>query len=169
MPARKPAIKLTGQQEHFAREYVRLGNASRAYRHAYNVREATRPETVWQEASKLVSHPKVSQRINELRALASERAVCSTADSIRDLTQTRELAMELEMPSAAVSAAAVRARIAGHMAPKRVELSGPGGAAIAVEEQVTIEDRSRYDFARRVAMLLAKGKGQLKLGKPAAE
>ncbi len=44
------------------------------------------------------------------------------------------------------------------MAPARLELTGRDGAAIQVEEQVTVEDRSRYDFARRVALMLSKGK-----------
>lgn len=75
--------------------------------------------------------------------------------------------MEIEAPSAAVSASMGQAKVGGFLAPVKLEHSGPNGAAIAVEEQVTIEDRGRYDFARRVALMLAKGKGQLKLAKPA--
>ena len=58
---------LTDQQENFARAIALDGmNQSDAYRACYNT-ETERQETVWDSASKLASHPEVSQRIKELR------------------------------------------------------------------------------------------------------
>lgn len=42
-------------------------------------------------------------------------------------------------------------------ATERVEHSGKDGAAILVESEVTIEEKSANDLARRVAFLLAQG------------
>jgi hypothetical protein len=45
---------LTVKQEHFARTFVETGNASEAYRRAYDVGEDTKPKTIWECASKLL-------------------------------------------------------------------------------------------------------------------
>jgi phage terminase small subunit len=58
---------LTDKQESFARAIALDGmNQSDAYRACYDT-ETDRQETVWDAASKLASHPEVSQRIAELR------------------------------------------------------------------------------------------------------
>ncbi len=54
---------LTAKQEAFCREYLRCGNASAAYRLAYNA-ENMRDKQIWEEACKLKASPKVSQRIS---------------------------------------------------------------------------------------------------------
>lgn len=150
--------RLTAQQEDFAQLVDRLGNASRAYRAAYHVGPKTKPETVWNEASKLMRHPLVAARIKELRAQAAEKAAKTMADIVGDLDQSRALAMELEKPSAAVSASAQQARILGYSGGKRPVSGDKTDAKTAVDEQVAPEERSRFDFARRVALMLAKGK-----------
>ena len=58
---------LTPKQEKFANLYVELGNASEAYRQAYNVGVNTTAESINVNASKLLSDAKVSLRVEELR------------------------------------------------------------------------------------------------------
>ncbi|APY15824.1 hypothetical protein GJU94_13130 [Brucella sp. 10RB9214] len=53
-------MSLTPKQEAFARAYVETGNASEAYRRAYNVGDKTKPESVWVKASELLANGKVS-------------------------------------------------------------------------------------------------------------
>jgi hypothetical protein len=159
--------RLTPQQEAFAQAYDRLGNGSRAYRAAYNVGAKTTPQTIWNEASRLMQHPLVSRRIAELRAQAAEKAVKSMVEIVSDLDQSRSLAMDLERPSAAVSASSAQARILGYAGGKRPAPGEKTDAKTAVDEQVAPEQRSRFDFARRVALMLAKGKRAA--GKVAAE
>lgn len=58
---------LTLKQENFCQYYVDIeGNASEAYRMAYNASQM-KAESVWTEASLLLSNPKVSQRINQIK------------------------------------------------------------------------------------------------------
>ncbi len=59
---------LTPKQEAFAQLYIETGNASEAYRGVYAVRETTKAASVWESASKLLAHPKVSSRVAELQA-----------------------------------------------------------------------------------------------------
>ena len=57
---------LTAKQEAFCRHYVDTGIASEAYRMAYNT-ERMKPESIWSNASQLLSDTKVTQRIEEIR------------------------------------------------------------------------------------------------------
>lgn len=57
---------LTPKQEKFCRNYVEIGNASEAYRLAYNCAKM-KQSTVWECASKLLSNHKVATRIAELK------------------------------------------------------------------------------------------------------
>ena len=66
---------LTPKQEAFALAYVETGNASEAYRKAYSVRPATKPETVWQSACRALGDPKVYARGVELQTEAAKAAV----------------------------------------------------------------------------------------------
>jgi phage terminase small subunit len=67
-----PKLK-SSKQEAFAQHYVLTGNASEAYRKAYNTRTKN-DATIYQSASKLLRDPKVSPRVEELQQAASERA-----------------------------------------------------------------------------------------------
>jgi len=65
--------KLTIKQEKFCQEYlINLGNASKAYRVAYNASKM-KDKQVWEEASKLLATPKVAQRVAELSEEALKR------------------------------------------------------------------------------------------------
>ena len=58
--------KLTPKQEKFANLYVELGNASEAYRQAYDCSN-TKDGVVWVKASELLSSGNVSVRVESLR------------------------------------------------------------------------------------------------------
>lgn len=156
MAAKSKVTGLTAQQEKFAREYVRLGSGAAAYRLAYNVRPGTKPESVWQAASRLLDDPKVRSRVDALLAKAAEKATVTRASMLFEMEQNRELAISLDNPSAAQSASRDRAKVAG-LLKETVEHTGKDGAAIEVREELAIEDRSRNDIARRIAFLLRKG------------
>lgn len=67
------SVKLTIKQENFCLEYSVSGNASDAYRKAYNsvgMKEATINVT----ASKMLNDPKIATRVQELRAPVIARA-----------------------------------------------------------------------------------------------
>lgn len=93
---------ITPKQERFAVEYVATGNASEAYRRAYDAGDWT-PNAVGVEASRLLDNPKVILKVNEEkeRSLAPARAsidwVISHAASIVEKTEESD-------PKTAVSA-----------------------------------------------------------------
>ena len=64
--------KLTPKQRKFAEEYVNTGNASEAYRRAYDVSPDTKMEAINVNASKLLSDTNISLRVKELQKLESE-------------------------------------------------------------------------------------------------
>lgn len=76
---------LTQKQEAFCLAYVETGNASEAYRRSYDVGEDTKPESIWVNASKLMSDAKVLQRVDELRAKAAARAEITQERVLREL------------------------------------------------------------------------------------
>lgn len=63
---------LTPKQEKFAQLFMQHGIASDAYRQSYAASNMT-DKQIWEEASKLLSSPKVSQRVAELKAEQAEK------------------------------------------------------------------------------------------------
>lgn len=106
------AGKLTGQQEIFCREFVRLGVAHRAYRKAYKVGKNTLDNSVYQQASVLLSDPKISSRVQALREKIADVTINSL---VSDMYQHRELAMEVDQPGAANQAVLGIAKIRGFL------------------------------------------------------
>jgi phage terminase small subunit len=104
---------LTLKQERFAQEVVITGNQSEAYRIAYNVGENTKPETIWQAASRLLADAKVSARVAELKAQAAERAMVTVASLTAELDEARALAKEVANPAAMTGATMGKAKLHG--------------------------------------------------------
>lgn len=103
---------LTAKQEAFCLAYVETGNASEAYRRSYEVGADTKPETVWNESSRLVRNPDVTARITELRDQARELMLVSVGSLTEELEQARIHAMKDDKgASAAVSAIMGKAKL----------------------------------------------------------
>jgi phage terminase small subunit len=78
--------ELTQKQERFALAYIETGNASEAYRRAYDA-SRMKPETINKRASELLADGAVTGRIGELRQAASDKAVVSEARVIEELAR----------------------------------------------------------------------------------
>ena len=61
------------KQERFLQLFLEKGNASEAYRQAYDVSPDTKPETIHRCAAELLANPKVTTRFDELRAELRKR------------------------------------------------------------------------------------------------
>lgn len=108
---------LTQKQEAFSVEYVENGgNASDAYRHAYDAERMT-DKQIWEEASKLRAHPKVSQRIADLQEARKEIIQWSDMERLRRLKK----AADDEDHRAAISAIAEANKMLGSHAPSKVD------------------------------------------------
>ena len=113
---------LTTKQERFAQAYVETGNASEAYRRAYDA-ENMKESTVHVKACELLKNGKVAVRLSELQKRAQKRHDI-TIDTLTEMLKAdRDLAREIEQPSAAVSAVMGLAKIHGLILDK-AQISG---------------------------------------------
>ncbi|MCH6203860.1 terminase small subunit [Brucella ciceri] len=106
-------MSLTPKQEAFARAYVETGNASEAYRRAYNVGEKTKPETVWRKASEVLADGKVTARVHELQGKAAQKVAVTVESLATELEEARQIAITEKQSSAAVSATMGKAKLFG--------------------------------------------------------
>lgn len=127
---------LTAKQEAFAVKYVECGNASEAYRHAYEAGEMA-DKTIWEEASKTLANPKVATRVQELREAIAEAAKLTVADLLRELEEARTAALTAETVQASAAAAATmgKAKLLG-LDKQALTISGPDGGPI--QQAITV-------------------------------
>ncbi|WP_439293946.1 terminase small subunit [Lonepinella sp. BR2882] len=108
---------LTPKQETFCLAYIETGNASEAYRQAYNV-EQMKPESVHRKAKELLDNGKVAARIEQLQADNVARHNITVDSLLDELEETRKQAMNNNQLSVAVSAVMGKAKLLGFDKPK---------------------------------------------------
>lgn len=106
--------KLTPKQEKFCQLYIELGNASEAYRQAYDS-SRMKAETINTKAKELLKHGPITVRISELQDGHKERHDITVDDLIAELEEARQLAKDpaKPQPAAMVSATMGKAKILG--------------------------------------------------------
>lgn len=78
--------KLTQKQETFCLEYLKDGNATRAYKIAYNCSK-TKESSINVNASKLLKDTKIIQRLDSLKEKIVNKALWKKEDSILKLKE----------------------------------------------------------------------------------
>lgn len=71
-------VRLTAKQEAFIAAFIETGNASAAYRQAYDCSGMSEP-SINQNASKLLKHAKIAPRLKELQERAAAKVVLTRA------------------------------------------------------------------------------------------
>ena len=132
-------MPLTPKQEAFALAYVETGNASEAYRRAYDAGNM-KPETVTKRASELLANGEVTGRVQQLQAATVERHEITVDDLIRELEEARTAASNQEKPQAAAMVAATlgKAKLLGMLTDK-TELTGKDGGPVDHSIKVSFE------------------------------
>ena len=132
-------MALTPKQEAFALAYVETGNASEAYRRAYNA-VRMKPAVINVKASELLANGNVAVRVAELQAAHVERHEITVDDILRELEEARTMAATLDRPqvSAMVAASMGKAKILGFEV-NRTEVTGKDGAPIDHSLRVSFE------------------------------
>jgi phage terminase small subunit len=110
-------MPLTPKQEKFAVEYHKTGNASEAYRRAYNAAQMSE-KAIWIEAHKMCNHPEVSLMIENLRERTRKRNEVTIDTIAAELEEARLKGLELEQISASVSASMGKAKLYGLLIEK---------------------------------------------------
>ena len=77
-------MKLTPKQEKFAQAYVQTGNASEAYRQAYDA-SRMKPESIKVNASKLLLNTNVALTVQSMREELEKKELWSREDSVKAL------------------------------------------------------------------------------------
>ena len=105
-------MALTPKQENFCLAYLETGNASEAYRRAYDI-GTMKPESVNRKAKELLDNVKITARLTQLRAPIIAKAQLTVEDLLGELEEARRLAIDTEQPSPAVSATMGKAKLLG--------------------------------------------------------
>ena len=122
---------LTPKQEKFAQLYVELGNASEAYRVAYNSK--AKAETINVEASKMLKDPKISLRAKELREKIEEKSLWKRLDSIKTLASIADGTDVEAKPSDRVNAVKALNTMHGWDAPSKLDVTTAGQPITRIE------------------------------------
>jgi len=127
---------LTPKQEKFAQRYIELGNASEAYRQAYDA-ENMSPEAIKVEACRLLQNPNVALTVINLQEDHRERHKVTVDSITHELDELKEEARTEKQYSPAITAVMGKAKIHGLLTDKS-EITGPDGGPIKTETTVSI-------------------------------
>jgi phage terminase small subunit len=111
-------MSLTPKQEAFVRAFMETGNASQAYRTAYNA-ENMKDSAIHVNACKLLKSTKVALRLQAARESSQKRHDITIARLTDMLLEDRELARKVESPAAAVSAVLAIGKLHGLIIDKK--------------------------------------------------
>lgn len=126
--------KLTPKQEKFCLVYVELGNASEAYRQAYNSRKM-KPATINKKSYELLQNGQITARIEQFQAEARERHEETVDDLVRELNEALQAARDVQNPMAMCKAIMDKAKLLGFLTTKQ-EHRITGG----VDGQITLAE-----------------------------
>ena len=123
------ADKLTPKQEAFTLAYVETGNASEAYRRAYNAKNMSE-KVIHNKASGLLKRGDIRVRVEALQKHHQQRHAVTVDSLTNELIEDRELAHKNEQASATIAATMGKAKLHGLLKDKiehsgDVELSRP--------------------------------------------
>ena len=116
------ADKLTPKQEAFVLAYIETGNASEAYRRAYNA-ENMSEKVIHNKASDLLKRGDIRVRVEALQKHHQQRHAVTVDSLTNELIEDRELAHKNEQASAAIAATMGKAKLHGLLKDK-IEHSG---------------------------------------------
>ena len=134
-------MALTIKQEKFCMVYIETGNASEAYRQAYNC-ENMKEASINVNACKLLTDAKIAPRIKELKSGHVKRHELTIDDLVAELEEARTAALGAENPqsSAAVSATMGKAKLLGLLVDKQEHTGANGTALIPSAKQMTTDE-----------------------------
>lgn len=114
--------ELNPREEMFAQVFARTGCQSTAYKESHAARKSTKPESIWQAASRVARNVKVKSRIQELRAEIAKSATEETKITVEFLTngylEAVQMAKMLKKPIALTGAYTALGKLHGLIVDK---------------------------------------------------
>ena len=138
-------VSLTPKQERFAQCIADGMSQADAYRSAFDVRPTTKQESIYVNASKLMADANILQRVAELKADLSAKALWTREDSVRTLV---DVVRKADKASDAVSAVRELNAMHGFNAPQK--------HSINADVNVTTIDPTKLSTQAMVELLAAK-------------
>jgi phage terminase small subunit len=126
--------KLTPKQEAFCLAFLKTGNASEAYRQAYDA-EGMKDTTIHVKASELLADGKVTVRLSQLQEREEVKALLSLEDHMEELKNLRDMAKASSQLSAAITAEVKRGELRRFYV-KQVETGGTNEFARWSDEEL---------------------------------
>ena len=108
---------MTPKQADFVRLYFELGNASEAYRRAYN--STGKPNTLHRKANELLKHPLIKAEVQKMQQAASQRNDVTIDNVVDELEEARQVAKQSGNAAAMVSATLGKAKVLGLVVDKQ--------------------------------------------------
>jgi hypothetical protein len=105
-------MDLTHKQEAFCNAYIETGNASEAYRRAYDAGRM-KPATINRKAAEVFANGKVTARLSEMRGNIASAHGVTVASLIAELEEARQVGKERGQASAMAVATMGKAKLAG--------------------------------------------------------
>lgn len=133
--------KLTQKQEAFCLVYIETGNASEAYRRAYDVKKDTKEATINRTAKEIIDKPNIAARIAELRAPVIKRAQLSLESHLKELETLRELAKQDCKWNSAIQAEVSRGKASGLYVERTMHTFEDSAIPVAVN--IVVDDASK--------------------------
>lgn len=137
---------LTPKQEAFCLAYMEKGNASDAYRRAYDVSRMT-PGSVNRKAKELLDNGKITARLEELRAPVVQKAQITLESHLTELERLKARAEKAGNISAALKAEELRGKAVG-LYTSKVELIPPNFLSTSACEAKALEAQHRLQALR---------------------
>lgn len=103
---------LTPKQEAFCLAYIETGNASEAYRRAYDA-SGMNDNSINRKAKELIDNVKITARLQEIRKPAVEKAQITLETHLADLKALRDKADAAEKFGPAIAAEIARGKASG--------------------------------------------------------
>ena len=116
-------MSLTSQQEAFARGVAEGKTQAEAYREAYPKARRWKASSVYSQASRMLENPKVSARVEAIRAELAERSLWSREQSVEAL---KGVISTPDKASDVVAAVRELNAMHGFNAPEQVEVNHSG-------------------------------------------
>ena len=108
---------MTPKQADFVRWYFELGNASEAYRRAYN--STGKLNTLHRKANDLLKHPVIKAEVIAMQEQARERNQVTIDNVVDELEEARQVAKQSGNAAAMVSATLGKAKVLGLVVDKQ--------------------------------------------------
>lgn len=113
---------LTPKQEAFCLAYIETGNASEAYRRAYNAANS-KPNTINVKASQLLSDGKIAVRCDELKLQLAEKSLWTRENSVKALINAYKVAEQQQQAPGMTGAVKELNAMHGFNAPAELSIT----------------------------------------------